>query len=201
METTKLLIGLGIGAGVLYLMQRTPAPGQATRIQKRVMSYSGTMWEAGQRHGVEPAILAAIMQVESGGNPNAIGRALEAGLMQIAPATAGDYCTPAAGGSIYLKNPTTNINCGAKIFAAYLKIFNAVAPTVSAYNAGPGNVSYDAATGRSNVVNRRYVLDVIALIPVYRALFHQRYKRYYTLKFPPNVWNLRVNLAGGGFDF
>lgn len=197
-DTTKLFLGIGAGVGILLLTvsgsKRSPAGLRMSATQRRVMSYSDIMWQEGQALGVEPAILAAIMQKESGGNPSARGALDEIGIMQIRPGTASTYCIEGPG-SFYLLPVQTNIRCGAKIFAAMLKIFHSVPAAISAYNAGPGNVSYNPDTGALNVINKRYVLDVIALVSIYRPIFQSIYGAAYTAKFPATVWSLHVNLV------
>lgn len=82
---------------------------------------------AAVRYGVDERIIATIVAVESGGQPDAIGTHGDTGLMQVIPSD----CLPESWRTIFadrptqaeLLNPATNIEWGARIlaqgFAAY----------------------------------------------------------------------------------
>jgi hypothetical protein len=88
---------------------------------------------AARRHGLPPALLAAVAKVESNYNPNAVSPAGARGLMQFMPATARDY-------GINPMNPTQAIEGAARKLAADLKTFGSVSLALAAYNAGAGAV-------------------------------------------------------------
>jgi peptidoglycan DL-endopeptidase CwlO len=89
---------------------------------------------AGVRHGVDPRLLAAVAQVESGFNPTAVSRAGAQGLMQFMPGTA-------AGLGIDPLDPAQAIDGAARYLRSQLDTFGSVELALAAYNAGPGAVS------------------------------------------------------------
>jgi soluble lytic murein transglycosylase-like protein len=88
-------------------------------------------------HGVEPALVKAVIQVESNFDPDATSRAGARGLMQLMPGTAARYDIA----NYQLSNPKNNIDAGVK-HLAYLKTLfpNNMDFVLAAYNAGEKNV-------------------------------------------------------------
>jgi len=76
-------------------------------------------------HDLDPALLAALMQTESGGDPHALSIAGAVGLMQVLH------------GSF---DPEENVESGARILARNLAMFGRIDLALAAYNAGPGSV-------------------------------------------------------------
>ena len=101
---------------------------------------------AAARHGIDAAIIWAIMKQESGFRPYAISSAGAAGLMQLMPDTASWLIGGgrARGLGDYRKEPAANIELGAA-YIAYLKSDRMAGRPLEAllgsYNAGPGNTS------------------------------------------------------------
>lgn len=91
--------------------------------------------EKANRYGVDPALVAAVMTQESGGNARAVSPVGAIGLMQLMPETAK---------GLGVKNPfepVENIEGGAKYLASLLRQFDGnLIFAVAAYNAGPGAV-------------------------------------------------------------
>jgi len=84
---------------------------------------------------IDPALLHAIIRVESAYNPKALSPKGAAGLMQLMPATAKRYDVTDRW------NPEQNINGGAKYLRFLLKRYNNNLSLVAAsYNAGEGAV-------------------------------------------------------------
>lgn len=85
-------------------------------------------------HGVDPMLVRALIQVESGYQPKARSRRGAMGLMQLMPSTARAY---------KVRNPfepKANIEAGIKHLKSLIDKFDDVGLGLAAYNAGPGAV-------------------------------------------------------------
>lgn len=91
--------------------------------------------EAAQKYGVDPALIAAVMETESRFNPNAVSQAGAKGLMQLMPATARGL------GVTDATDPRQAILGGAKLLGILSDKYKGdVKLTLAAYNAGSGAV-------------------------------------------------------------
>lgn len=98
-------------------------------------SYDSLIQDSARRHGVNPALMKAVMKQESHFNPNARSPVGAQGLMQLMPATARRF------GVSDSFNPAQNIEGGAKYLAYLNKMFRGdLTKVIAAYNAGEGNV-------------------------------------------------------------
>jgi soluble lytic murein transglycosylase len=102
---------------------------------------------AARQHGVDPALIKAVIWRESKFDPHARGTKGETGLMQIMDLTAREW----AGAQrlkifapVMLRDPARNIDCGTwylrKLLPRYAKTDNPVPYALADYNAGRGNV-------------------------------------------------------------
>ena len=98
-------------------------------------AYAAEVSAAALQHGVDPALVRAIMHAESAFNPEAQSRKGAQGLMQLMPATAAQY---GVGNSF---DAGANIQGGVQHLAGLLKRYNGdVKLAAAAYNAGEGAV-------------------------------------------------------------
>ena len=99
--------------------------------------YDAYIRNTAAKYDVEPALVKAVIQVESNFDPDAVSRAGARGLMQLMPGTAAMYSL----GANQSFNPHKNIEAGIR-HLAYLKgLFpNNAEFVIAAYNAGENNV-------------------------------------------------------------
>lgn len=99
--------------------------------------------EAALAHGVDAALLTAVIAVESGFDATAVSPRGALGLMQIMPVSGDRYATadertrPA---EERLRDPRTNIHTGARMLADLLRRFGRIDAALAAWNAGEGRV-------------------------------------------------------------
>lgn len=96
------------------------------------------------QYNVPATIILAVIEQESGGNPNDVSNAGAVGLMQILPSTAQQVAS--ANGILYnssasLYNPQTNIAIGTAYLASLYSQYNDWTTALNAYFAGGGNVN------------------------------------------------------------
>jgi soluble lytic murein transglycosylase len=121
--------------------------------------------DAASLHGLEFALVKAVVQVESNFNPNAVSEAGAIGLMQIMPENLSAFRLHDP------FDPRANIMAGTRYLKSLLQRFdNDLALSLAAYNAGP------AAVERYNGVppyaeTRKYVNRVLG--------YYARYKNHY----------------------
>ncbi|WP_066805795.1 lytic transglycosylase domain-containing protein [Moraxella oblonga] len=96
--------------------------------------YDHLIRSAAMRHGVDPALVKAIIHTESAFNPNARSPVGAMGLMQLMPGTARDM------GVANAWDPAQNIEGGVKYLAWLQRQFTNRNHVIAAYNAGHGNV-------------------------------------------------------------
>ena len=112
----------------LILADRAIVAGDPTEFRQHITS-------ASSQYNVDPALIEAVIHVESGFDPNAVSKTGATGLMQLMPMTAQDYRV------VDRFNPRQNIYGGVQHLSELMARFDGELPLVlAAYNAGAGAV-------------------------------------------------------------
>ena len=121
--------------------------------------------QVARSHGMEPALLKALVAVESGYNPQALSKAGARGLTQVIPSTAvslGQH--PDA-----LWDSKQSLMTGAYYLAAQWHTFRSWPLAIAAYNAGPGAVKkYGGIPPYAET--QAYVANVLYLYRLFSAV-------------------------------
>lgn len=110
------------------------------------LEYEELILESSIRHGLDPYLVAAVIDTESDWDADAESSKGALGLMQLMPETAADMAEwGLVDSSVYdeddLSDPATNIEYGCAFLAYLLEYYNgSTDKAVAAYNAGMGNV-------------------------------------------------------------
>ncbi len=125
--------------------------------------YADTIANTAQAHGLDPALLHAVIHAESSFNPNAVSRAGAMGLMQLMPATAARF------GVTDAFDPAANIGGGAHYLRVLIDQFGQLPLALAAYNAGENRVIRSGYAIPPIEETQTYVSRVLA--------FYDRYRR------------------------
>ena len=132
-----------------------------TALRKR---YAEAIVQAAQEYRIEPALLHAVVTVESGYNERAKSPKGASGLMQLMPATAQRY------GVTDIWDPLQNLRGGAKYLRDLLAMFSDnLQLALAAYNAGEGAVLRSGGRIPAYAETRSYVPRVIDFYERYRG--------------------------------
>lgn len=114
--------------------------------------------DAGQQYGVDPFMVQAIAQQESGENPDALSSKGAGGVMQLMPGTAKDL------GVRNVNDPAESVPAGAHYYSQHYNKYNDPNLALMAYNWGPANVDNWIANGANPDVvpdeTKKYVANV-----------------------------------------
>ena len=111
--------------------------------------------EAARRHGLDPALVRAVVAVESGFQPAAVSPKGARGLMQLMPATAREL------GVADPLDPAANVDGGSKYLSRLLALYEGdLTKALAAYNAGMGAVARHRGVP-PYAETRRYVEKVL----------------------------------------
>ncbi len=127
---------------VRHVLARYPnflAPDEADRL-------AALLLEEGERNGIDPLFLAAVIRVESAFSPDAISNKGARGLMQVMPATGAEMAQQLGiewSGPDGLHDPQYNLRIGAHYLRKLLDRYQgSYRRALTAYNRGPRNVRY-----------------------------------------------------------
>jgi hypothetical protein len=178
-------VGIYIGGGK---MVAAPQPGEKVKVQdvgnpvaiRRVLPqasaastqpaasaaslagvpYADLFTRAGNRYGVDPALLAAVASQESSFDSGAVSSAGAQGLMQFMPDTA-------RGLGVNALDPASSVDGAARYLSDLSTQFGSTPLALAAYNAGPGTVSrYGGIPPYTETQN--YVNSVLSKAEAYR---------------------------------
>lgn len=130
-----------LGAGVMVMIAVHLLQGAG--VAKYSLTYESYIKKHAAEYSVDPFMVAAVIHIESAGNPNAVSGAGAVGLMQIMPVS-GNWIAGMIGTSFDpsdLRDPDTNIQLGTWYLKFLLKMFPSEATAIAAYNAGQGRVA------------------------------------------------------------
>jgi soluble lytic murein transglycosylase-like protein len=132
------------------------------RTAERLARFAPLVSSAARQHGVDAALLQAVVAIESAYNPVARSRKGAVGLMQVMPGTAARY------GISDLDNPLENLRAGCLYLKDLLSLFHQnVELAVAAYNAGENAVVHHGNRIPPYAETQRYVPQVLE---IYRNL-------------------------------
>ena len=134
--------------GVVHLTDRPRGPGYRLLFRGKKKTTSWTLGDAvrsrnklslliqntAKRHGVDSALVHAVITAESRYNPDAVSRAGAEGLMQLMPGTAQRYGVRDA------RDPAENVSAGVRYLSDLLRQFRRINLALAAYNAGENAV-------------------------------------------------------------
>lgn len=128
------------------------------------LQYRDLIQKSAARFQLDPALLRAVINAESGYNPNAVSRRGAGGLMQLMPTTARRL------GVANVFDPAENVVGGARYLVELLKLFdNDLQLALAAYNAGEGAVLKYGRRIPPYRETTEYVSKVVAFYRQYRA--------------------------------
>ncbi|MFM0341062.1 lytic transglycosylase domain-containing protein [Paraburkholderia fungorum] len=157
-DTSRLSVVMQPG---VPLSAAAAIPPSSTSVTSRVMALSPMIAEAARAANLDSALLMAVIDVESGGNPQAVSPKGATGLMQLMPGTGARH------GASDLFDPRQNIAAGARYLKQLMRQFGDLQLALAAYNAGEGAVQKYGGQIPPYAETMSYVPKVIA-----------QYKRY-----------------------
>lgn len=140
----------------------TEAPSPSAASSKK--HFTPLINRTAKRYGLDPALVHAVIKVESNYNPKAVSYAGAIGLMQVMPKTAEDYGVSSREA---LFDPGINIKTGTRHLKRLMKKYKNLSHALAAYNAGEGVTAAFRKSG-AYTVTRKYVVRVIRYYRKYK---------------------------------
>ncbi len=180
-----------VASVIVILAVATVLAVRGPRVWQRLyhpLRYEDLIEREARANGLDPYLVAALINAESGFDPTRVSHAGAVGLMQVLPSTAQEVA--AAFGieqrvdAEALKDPELNIRVGTRHLADLLARYRDEATAIAAYNAGAGNVDrWIAEQGGSTLTaagfpeTRAYVERVLTEKERYRKLYPDAFER------------------------
>ncbi len=141
-------------------------PWDESPLWERQMHYWPVVRRLSEREGMDPALVMAVVHVESRFDPWAVSEAGAQGLMQINPVTAAEL------GLDNPLDPEDNLRAGIRYLSSLKKTFrNDMVLALAAYNAGPTKVHRAGGALPDIDETRLFVNQVLAQADNYRDRF------------------------------
>jgi soluble lytic murein transglycosylase len=140
------------------------------------LEYEDILRAHGSNYDLDPALLAAVVYVESRFDPNAESAAGAVGLMQLLPDTAQGIAVRTGGTRFVvadLRDPEINVRYGAWYLRHLSEQYGDLELALAAYHAGQGNVDrwQREGSGIAFPETRAYVDDVLRVRSVYERAY------------------------------
>ena len=160
-ETAPVAAHEAVQAASLVVSVPATPSFRPTKVNAR---FADMVAKVAQEQKIDPALMHAVITVESAYNPRARSRKGATGLMQIMPDTGKRY------GVTDLLNPLKNLTAGAKYLKDLLAMFgNDMRLAVAAYNAGEGAVMRNGNNIPPYKETQAYVPRVLQYYESYRS--------------------------------
>jgi soluble lytic murein transglycosylase len=164
-----ILAALAVSAAVAWTVHEEPDFYLRVRYP---LEYEHIIRGHAANHDLDPALLAAVVYVESRFDPNATSGAGAIGLMQLLPETAKGIALRTGGDRFVvadLRDPEINVRYGSWYLDHLRKQYGDMSIALAAYHAGPGSVDHwrEEGLGIPFPETREYVQEVERLSRVY----------------------------------
>ncbi len=128
----------------------------AKTLQTKAAPYEDIIKESAKRHGVNPALVKAVIAAESCYREMVVSYKGASGLMQLMPETAAEL------GVLDIFDPQENINGGTRYLAWLVRRYDGSVPhAIAAYNAGPGRIMPGEPITITFTETRGYIRNVL----------------------------------------
>ena len=129
---------------------------------REITRLADTIVKEARRHELDPALVLAVIQVESGGYHLAVSPVGALGLMQLLPSTAAELAEKHGHtwrGANSLFDPILNVKLGTAYLSQLSNKYGSMPMALAAYNWGPGRI--DRRLRRGGSLPRIYVEQVM----------------------------------------
>ena len=135
-------------------------------IQYFPIKYEREVLESARRADIDPALLMALIRIESSFNPYAVSPAGAVGLTQVMPHTA-EWIHDKLGISGKLDDPSDNIRMGSSYLKYLIDKYESLDKALKAYNIGPK--AYESGMKRDAA--KRYLKKIKIAYTIYKILY------------------------------